>query len=317
MKTLTMIARHGIKKDNSTQANVTSYTLITPDYQTVEMKVDELKKAISGKAITVTNMDIVNGALHTTNGSENNYTLIDTASGYVVGQAKAVILDRVEQNNKLVGYTIFLPNGTINETSVIDAVGLVNKKLVSNGKIRHTSEGDIVSAIGGNYPLRAVNPASAPKGEITVNLLYIASVANAPSAHEYFGAIISSTSAVTMSKLYNKLSESNAKVIAKSVKIAGQSVRKSLTIKRMGANSLYGVFEIADLKALAGKGETKVKCVNDKLIISLLTYDKDGEASEATVDVDKNWNISSGADKSSALTFANKVTSELKSIKLN
>ena len=65
--------------------------------------------------------------------------------------------------------------------------------LISNGKIKHTAEGDIVSAIGGTYPLRVIEISKAPKGELSIDVLYFGTAVDAPA--EYFGAIISCTSA--------------------------------------------------------------------------------------------------------------------------
>ena len=166
MKNFTMITRHGSSKDA-----VSAYTLISSDYQTVTMPVKELAAAINSKKIAVTNLGLSAKGLVSTNGALDKYTLINSQTNQVEGIARAVILDRVEQNGKLVGYTVFTQNGTLAEVNIADAAALASKGLISNGKIRHTQDGDIVSAIGGTYPLRTISFSEAPKGEITTDIL--------------------------------------------------------------------------------------------------------------------------------------------------
>ena len=282
MKTLTMITRHGVSKDN-----ISMYTLITSDYQTVQKSTKELTELISKKVVAVNNLTVGPKGIESTNGALDKYTFINTATNQVEGTARAVVLDRVEQGGKLVGYTVFTQNGTLAELNVSDAAALATKGLISNGKIRHTQDGDIVSAIGGTYPLRVIEMSKAPRGEISTDLLYFGTVVGAPV--EYFGAIISCTSATEMSKITDVLSKSNAKVVAEVVKVAGQSVRESLGIKRMGANSLYGVFEVAALEKLIS-GKTKVHNRLGTITVSAIKY-TNGEADEATVKLDNSWKI--------------------------
>lgn len=282
MKTLTMITRHGISKEE-----ISGYTLITGDYQTIQMGTQELIKAINEKKVEVTNLKVGPKGIESTNGAIDKYTLISSQTNQVIGQARAVILDRVEQNDKLVGYTIFMQTGALAEVNVIDAAAFANKGLISNGKIRHTSDGDIVSAIGGNYPLRIIDINKSPKGETSIDILYFGTVIGVPT--EYFGAIISCTSATEMSKLTDILSKSNAKVVSEVVKVAGQSARESLSIKRMGVNSLYGVFDIALLSKMLKSG-AKLQNKLGKIIISAIKYTNE-EPDEATVKLSHDWNI--------------------------
>ena len=300
MKTLTMITRHGVSKDN-----IGSYTLITPDYQTIVMSAKDLAGAISSKKIAVTNLTVGPKGIESTNGALDKYTFINTATNQVEGTTRAVILDRVEQGGKLLGYTVFTQAGTIAELNVADAAALAEKKLISNGKIKHTAEGDIVSAIGGTYPLRVIEISKAPKGELSIDVLYFGTAVDASA--EYFGAIISCTSATEMSKLVDILSKSNAKVVGTIAKVAGQSVRESLAIKRMGANSLYGVFETSVLEKLI-KANAVLKNNIGAITVSAVKY-SGGDTDEATIKLSKDWKIvntdiegSDAADKVKAYT---------------
>ena len=295
MKNFTMITRHGSSKDA-----VSAYTLISSDYQTVTMSVKDLSAAISSKKIAVTNLDLSKKGLVSTNGALDKYTLINSQTNQVEGVARAVILDRVEQNGKLVGYTVFTQNGTLAEVNIADAAALASKGLISNGKIRHTQDGDIVSAIGGTYPLRTISFSEAPKGEITTDILYFGTVVGVPT--EYFGAIVSCTSATEMSQIIHMLSTSNASVINEVSKVAGQSVRESLAIKRMGANSLYGVFSIASLKKLL-KANSKLRNQLGSITVSAIKY-TNGEADEATVKLDSKWKVTGNDAAGSEATTA-------------
>lgn len=295
MKNFTMITRHGSSKDA-----ISAYTLISSDYQTVTMSVKDLSAAISSKKIAVTNLDLSKKGLVSTNGALDKYTLINSQTNQVEGVARAVILDRVEQNGKLVGYTVFTQNGTLAEVNIADAAALASKGLISNGKIRHTQDGDIVSAIGGTYPLRTISFSEAPKGEITTDILYFGTVVGVPT--EYFGAIVSCTSATEMSQIIHMLSTSNASVINEVSKVAGQSVRESLAIKRMGANSLYGVFSIASLKKLL-KANSKLRNQLGSITVSAIKY-TNGEADEATVKLDSKWKVTGNDAAGSEATTA-------------
>lgn len=312
MKTLTMITRHGATKEN-----ITGYTLITSDYQTVTMPVKELAAAISSKKIAVTNLELSKKGLVSTNGALDKYTFVNTATNQVEGTARAVILDRVEQGGKLIGYTVFTQNGMLAELSVADAAALADKKLISNGKIKHTAEGNIVSAIGGTYPLREIPMNKAPKGEASVNLMYFGTVVGAPV--DYFGAIISCTSATEMSKITDALSKSNAKVIATVAKVGGQHVRESLAIKRFGANSLYGVFEVAMLAKLASAG-AKVQSKLGSLTVSAIKYTNDG-VEEDTIKLSTDWkviesNVNDSDTGKKVKTYTKKLVDEFNAVKV-
>jgi hypothetical protein len=312
----TMVVRHGVGKD------IKGYTLIDSEYRTVMLDSKTLANKITSKAINVTNMAVENGKLISTNGALDKYTLVNTDTNAIEGTPRAVILNRVEQNDKLIGYTVFSNNGSIVEMSVADAVTLCNSKALSNGKIRHTETGDIVSSITGNYPLRTIEVKQAPKGETTVDILYFATAANVDV--EYFGAIVSGTSAAELSRLGNILTKSNATLIANVVKKAGNDVRKSLAMTRVGANGIYGVFELKMLDELIKAG-AKIKLVNSKAQVSSVYYSDGGIIDEATVTLDKNSKIvgknSATGTKASTVNnkvkeYTKKISSKLNSIKL-
>lgn len=266
MTQLTMITRHGVTKDK-----VDAYTLISENYQTITVPALQLAEMLKAGKAHVNNMAVEAKGLVSTNGALDKYTFINSVTNQVEGVARAVILNRIEKGGKLVGYTVFTQNGQIREMNVVDATALASKNLISNGKIRHTAEGDIVSSIGGNYPLRAITMDKAPQGEIKVEIMYCAASVSKEGVAKYAGAIISCTSAVVMSKLTDKLVTNNANIRAKVAKISNNKDTVSLAIQRIGANSSYSVISLDDLTAIIGKAKaTNVK--DNKLIISVIDY---------------------------------------------
>lgn len=280
MARLTMITRHG-----ETKSNVTAYTLINENYQTVVMPTMDLVRAISTGKVTVTNLAVSTKGLVSTNGALDKYTFINAQTNMVEGTPRAVILDRVEQDGKLAGYTVFTQNGQIRKLNVADAAALAAKGLVANGKIRHTAEGDIVSAIGGTYPLTVISIEKAPQGEVSVDVMfYCANVnskdgAKAKSMIKYVGAVISGDSAVTMSRINDKLAENNAKVRANVAKLTGEKETASIALKRYGACNIYGVFTLEELNKVIEKAN-KVAVNNNTLLLSIMDY-SDGEVIES------------------------------------
>lgn len=113
------------------------------------------------------------------------------------------------------------------------------------------------------------------------------------------------------------LSTSNASVINEVSKVAGQSVRESLAIKRMGANSLYGVFSIASLKKLL-KANSKLRNQLGSITVSAIKY-TDGEADEATVKLDSKWKVTgndaAGSEATTAVkNYTKKIVTEFSGI---
>lgn len=310
MKNFTMITRHGSSKDA-----ISAYTLISSDYQTVTMSAKDLASNIESKKIIVNNMDVNKKGLVSTNGALDKYTLINIQTNQVEGTPRAVILDRVEQNNKLVGYTVFTQNGTIAEVSIADAAALANRGLISNGKTRHTLNGDIVSAIGGNYPLREIKLSEAPKGEITIDLLYFGTIVGVPV--EYVGAIVACTSATEMSKIAKMLNTSNTSIIQDVSKAAEKSVKDTLGIKRVSANSLFAVFSLEVFKKLI-QANAKLHNKLGKMTVSAIKY-TNGEPDEALVTLDNQWKVLTHSITNSEAAddvkgFVKKVITEFSSI---
>ena len=310
MRAFTMIARIGNKKDKPEDM---SYVLISSDYQTVTVTGKELINAIAKKEIICTNMEINKKGLVSTNGALDRYTFIDAETNTTGKQTFAVILNRVEKNGKLVGYTAFMPNGTIEEIDVAKAAGLAKLKLISNGKIRDTENGPIVSSINGTYPLREIKMAEAPKGTTTVNIFYFCKgFKDDGSEIDYFGAIINGDSATEMSKLIGELQDKNNDLMRDYLALGiTEPDVLSLRVQRMGINSIFGALSLDTLDELIASG-VKVKPAYSDLRISALEFKDNKLTDETVIKLDKTWKVKgteSGSTKSNqvAKEFAKEI----------
>ena len=168
----TMVCRQVIVEDSKKESTI-GFTLIDDKYQLHYEEKRALARKIANKEIIITNLSVdAKGEITYTNGAKNRYTVVEAKSGKIIGSPKAVILSRIEKNEKLDGYMVFLPNGKVSKLSVAEASSLAVKGLVSNGKIRHTDNGDTVSSISGNYPLMQTKIEEAPTGELTVEIVF-------------------------------------------------------------------------------------------------------------------------------------------------
>lgn len=260
-----MVVRHG-NTEKGKIANVLGYTLISPDYKTITLSVDKIKESLAKKEAEISNLGLNDkGELVGTNGAIDKYTFIDVNTLRPVGKTKAVIINRIEKNDKLVGYTIFTADGTLAEESLADVVKLAQANAVANGKIRHTATGDIVSSIKGDYEIRQIKIADAPKGKISVDVCLFKHIVG---CGDYFAGIIYSTSASELVGLSQKLRVSNAKVQVAVDEKLGDEEKEAAKIQRYGANGIYGLFPIKDLDSLIKAGaEVYSKFTNGRLII--------------------------------------------------
>ena len=269
MSQFTMVMRCG---DPKAPAETMYYTLITESYGIKRISGTELVQAIRSKKIEVTNLDVDSKGLVSTNGAIKNYTLIDL-SGNIVGTPRAVILNRVEINGNLAGYTIYNANGVLQEVNVANAAELARANLIANGKIRHTQQGDIVASINGNYPLRIIEVAKAVEDkEIKADVLLLGSALTGDRTIKYGGIIIEGNSAATMTKYYEKLVRANDNLIQEIKASTGIDESASLKIKRTGNAGFYGVYPLDTVFELIEKANDKIGFPMGKLPIACTDY---------------------------------------------
>lgn len=290
MKKYTMVVRHGTSvKGKGT--NVLGYTLISPDYKTITLSADKIKESLAKREVEISNLGLnEKGEIVGTNGALDKYTLIDVNTLVPVGNTKAVIINRIEGNNKLIGYTIFTADGTLAEESLADVVRLAQSNGIANGKIRHTNTGDIVSSIKGDYEIRQYRINEAPKGKISVDVCLFKHIVGCGN---YFAGIIYSTSASEIVEIGKKLRRSNAKVQIEVGEKLGESEKNAAKIQRYGANGIYGLFPLSDLDSLIKEGATVFnQFTNGQIIYEYVAADSNKKASEQVLEqVDTKFNV--------------------------
>ena len=259
MKYLTMVSRYGdLKKD----INYMNFTLIGDDFSIHQMRGDKLAAYITAGKVNVTNMGVSVKGLESTNGSINNYTTI-ALDGTIVGKPRCVILNRIEKANKLVGYVVYGVNGVVTEISVEEAVKMCNAKLIANGKIKHTENGDIVSSIKGNYPLVNTIVKETPD-KLTTKTIYFGEAMIGRTNCKYAGVIVNTKYTKTISNMYAMLTKANEKVINKLHDIGySEDELEQFKLKQAPGAGIYGVYELSDAKKLTENGEAKY----DKVLI--------------------------------------------------
>lgn len=279
MKRLTMVMRCG---DIKAPAEAMHYTLIGDDYSFERMSGAELVKAITGKKVEVTNLGVTEKGLVSTNGAMKNYTLVDP-TGALASEPRAVILNRVESEKGLLGYTMYNTSGVLQEINVAQAADLARAGMIANGKIRHTQQGDIVASISGMYPLRTIKmvDATGKDNTISIDIMFIGSAIAGKYNTKYAGVVINGKNAASVTKLYDTLVKANGKLIEKVLEISGTDESGSLGIKRTGTAGFYGVYPINTVFELVEKAGNKISLPMGKLMIACTDYDSNKE--EATI----------------------------------
>lgn len=277
MKIGTMITRHGEKRE---EAN--SYTIVLEDYSVLRMSCTQIAQEIKNGNLKLTNLDLENGQLVGTNGALAKYTFI-RQDGTIEGKARPVILNRVEKNGELVGYTVFTTKGTIAELNVAMAVQMYKSFGIANGKIRHTEKGDIISSINGNYMLRKIEIKKAPLGNIKVSVLMVCEAFDKTiGAKDYAGVIISGSTLAGLKEVYDNIMDDAADVRAKAFELGGKTAREALAPQRIDATMMYVVISLDKLRELKKRKYVKVEAkLANSFVISRLEY-RDKEEYEET-----------------------------------
>ena len=283
MSKFTMVMRCG---SEGMSAESMSYTLISENYEIFRMSGEEIINALLSKKIEITNLGLEGRKLGSTNGALKNYTLIDPY-GNVSNGVRAVILNRIEVNGNLAGYTIYNTNGILQEIDVHTAAEMARGNLIANGKIRHTQSGDIVASINGNYPLRVIEIAKAVREEtLKAQILFMGSAITKGKTFKYGGIIIEGNSAATMTKYYEKLVKVNRNLIKEIEENTGIDESTSLKIRVTGNAGFYGVYPMDIIFELIGKAKNTIGMPMGKIMVACLDYTDD--KTESSVEITKS-----------------------------
>ena len=315
MKRLTMVVRCGDVKAN---AEASIYTLIGEDYSFERMSGADIVKAIKAKKIEVTNMGVTEKGLVSTNGALKNYTTFDMA-GNMVGQPRAVVLNRVETEKGLIGYTIYHVDGTLHEVRVPQLVEMAQANMVANGKIRHTQQGDIVASISGLYPLRVMKLSEPVDKSITLDVMFFGSAIKGKHNIKYVGAMVNAKNAAGITAIHKNLEGANAKLISSIKDVTGVDEAAALGIKRTGTAGFYGVFPMDSFIKLVEKADNKIAMPMGSVMIACTDYDADKAESNITIGKDKKpTGKQTGTEKADKALrgYAEKVLEKLADIKV-
>lgn len=320
MKTLTMVTRYGFKGEH---ANKTNYVLIADDYSIVRLTGEELVKAIKDKKYNITNMGIGPSGLISTNGAIDKYTLIGLDTNDIVGKASPVVINRVETQKGLVGYTIFNTKGVLQEVTVKEIVQIHSVTPFSNGKLRHTQDGDIISSITGNYPLRTVEMKNNTNKSINLDLILISSSISdtSSSVYKYGGIIIECENAAHVSKMYSSLKDANEKLLESLLKAGSdEQTKKNLTIRRTATAGFYVVLPIDKVFELIKLANNKVNNTIGRVMISTVD-NSDEEYTESVLILSPELKAifkQSGTDRGNKVLseYAKDIIVKLKDVKI-
>lgn len=311
MKKFTMVMRSG---DPKGKAEEMYYTLIDQNYSFMTASGIEIMNGISAGKFEVTNLDVVGGRLKASNGAMDRYNLIDQ-NGVMQNKEYSVILDRVESNGELVGYTLFPVNGGLAEVTVEAAVAMHNNGGIANSKIRHTSKGDILQPINGSYNLRVINMKDKADGKIDIKVLFFgSSIGKGKAITKYTGVIINTDSAVEFGPMLNKLKDLNGKVVKNVLELgAEKEVVKSLPVTITGEAGVYVVIPTDSLLKIAKSPRAKIDLVSKSTMVACRDYSETSEGEETTLVLTKDFKVLreiKGTDRS--YTEVKKYLSELK-----
>lgn len=315
MTTLTMVTVYASKRTSKGFEGITGFGFISSDYKTMTMSLAQTIEVIKSKKAVITNLGLENGKVVATNGAMNRYSMVNTTTGMPDGEQMAVVLNRVEENGKLAYYTVFMQDCTVREVGIREAVAMCKGNVLSNGKIKHTNDGDIVSSIAGSFILRQIEPTKAPTEETMISIMYFETMAGGPS---YFGGVITSKSAVQITNMRDKLETSNLALIKDCEKAGKQNAKAVFGIQRMSENSFFGAFPLSVLDKLISAKEIKFIC-NGEILVSVT--DAKAEKSPSILALNNKLEVAgvkqkpeSAAEGERVKDFASKIASKYKEL---
>lgn len=278
MRTVTMVAK--LVDGNG---KIVGLTLIDNEYKIINATLKDVSRMIRDDNIELTNVKIGKDGITSTNGDLSKYTVVST-DGRIIGRPRPVILSRVESNGKLVGYIVFSKNGQVTKMHVEDAVEMYKAYGISNGKIRSTSNGDIISSIKGNFPLAEVELSKAKAGKTDVRIVFFCNAKENKADSKgvrYLGALISGDSIAELSKIHREIGIPNSRVMAEVSKFSGEKQVEALRTQRVGATEFYSVFNIEFLREMAKAGYN-ISMQLDEIEVSELVFENKEIVSENT-----------------------------------
>lgn len=285
----TMVSTLGIVQNKKKEYQ--RFMLVDSNYHSTMVSAEDVVRALTKEPDCISNMEIREGKPISSNGALDRYAFGDLMTGQYVGVPSYVIIDRLESNGELVGYTVYNPQGMIQRIDVATAVKLAKEKLICNGKIRTSSKGkEIVSSIKGDYNVISADSAKQKKAEkIKVQLMF--STMNGNTNISYTGMIVDCVDMQRLSQIITECKKANETMVAKIKPYGGIKAAKELQIVPMAESKFYVVIPDGELSKLCALPSVELK-VSNRFSISVMSYKKDGRGdffyAEAPVKVTGN-----------------------------
>lgn len=262
------------------------FTVMDSHYQMAEMSVQQVVEALRSGSAQFTNLaEGANGTVVSSNGAINKYPTFDGDNAVMTNRPSAVVLNRIEIDNKLAGYTMFMPDGTVSKVRVADAVALYSSCGIANGKVRHTAGGDIISSINGEYPIMEVEVDKAEASPVTMKVVYISEIiAGGRHAASYAGVVLASKSANKVASIVKSLEAGQKHIAEVNRKACGDGMASAIKTIRMSAASYFVVVDMKSMKTLL---ENVEKQHGGNLMVSCIICSKPGEYTEVRANNEK------------------------------
>lgn len=291
----TMVCRKGDPKGSTLDMG---YMLLGADGSQVGVSGRDLYNKLKSHQIEVVNLSIKGNEIISTNGDIKKYPMqvIDAKGERWENGNVGVIVGRIETNGKLSGYRMFCSGTIVDPCSVADAMRIYNQNGIANGKVRHTSEGDIISAIGGTFPLyefkqeKVAEKKVEETGKDKLSILFITVATDGKTSVAYAGVLVTN-SYVGQSQSYQRIcSKANDRVmdgIKKLNKAYGITDYNYDSLKQKNVNdkAFYTVVDVEYLKKMIKSFASNFYDDNDYAQIftdgvgtalSVMNYSEDG-----------------------------------------
>lgn len=291
MRLLTMVMLNQLKGTPGTKV------FISDKYEFITLTDKEIIDEYRNKRSQFTNINVTPNGVESSNGAFERYGCFDCDSNAYIRPIAPVVLNRVEKDNKLLGYTVFMPNGTVKELRVTDAVKLHGMIKFANGKLKPTETGDIISSIEGNYVLRTISITKEVKEtdiKFDIQPIQFRSVINKNKHIRYVLAVFKFADAYSLNLCYDAIEKDN-KIITKLVyEVAGEKGKRIISKDELGitnnGTSMVIVISFETFIELWKKAVNKDKIAIDKKEVGCFDFSctESDDVTESYILLDRN-----------------------------
>lgn len=322
----TLVSTAGVM--NGKKREYQMFTLLDSTYRVTMLDAMGIMNLLKSTPGAVSNMEIgKDGRPTSSNGSLERYGFRDTMSGVYVGVPTYVIIDRIEENGVLKGYTIYTPSNQISIIDAATAVSLAEQKLICNGKIRVSGNGTkTVSSIKGEYNLKNVETpkagkmTTAQKKEAEVVIKPMFTTFNNNTKVSYMGVIVSAKRVDILSKVLEECEKERVALVDKIAAVGGEKVREELKPITFDSTEKYIVIPNELAFSICEQYGAKIKFPVKNITISVMHYmaNKEGEFIDANMKLGSDFKLKAEGEYPNSnielvlRTFAEKFAGQVK-----